>query len=292
MEAPTISALLRELRDRFREAGSETPDLDARLLMEAALELDRAGFILRGAEPMEEGALHRILAWAERRCAGEPVHRILGRRAFASHEFALSPETLEPRPDTETLVDLASLAMAERGRGPVLFADIGTGSGAIAVSLLHRFPEATCVAVDLSPGALATACENAASAGVEARFWPLASDYLAALGARLDLVVSNPPYIPTGELAGLDVGVRRFDPTLALDGGADGLVAYRRIVEEARDLLGEDGDLLFEIGRGQEGDVEALARSGGFQLHRADRDLGGIVRALWFRRDNAPVFSA
>ncbi len=153
--------------------------------------------------------------------------------------------------------------------------------------LLSRFPGSRCVAVDLSLGALATAARNAADAGVADRFLPLNADYLSALGRPLDCVVSNPPYIPTGELGGLDAGVRRFDPALALDGGPDGLDAYRRIVREAAALLPDGGDLLFEIGRGQGEDVGRLAGEAGFRTQAMRADLSAITRALWFQRDSA-----
>ncbi|WP_294643450.1 peptide chain release factor N(5)-glutamine methyltransferase [uncultured Aureimonas sp.] len=283
---PTVSSLLGDLRARLRAANIASADLDARLLVAAALELDAAGLILRAGDPVDTEAAARIEAMAERRLAFEPVHRILGHRAFGEHEFALSPDTLEPRPDTEALVDLACEVLARRGGGPLLFADVGTGTGAIAVCLLSRLPQARGIAIDLSEGALATAVRNAGAAGVADRFWPLRADYLSALRPPLDAVVSNPPYIPTADLDGLDPGVRRFDPALALDGGADGLDAYRRIVEEAARLLPAGGELLLEIGRGQEHDVARLAEAAGFHAMEWRSDLPGIVRALWFRRDS------
>lgn len=284
--APTVGSLLGDLRARLRAAGLASADLDARLLLAAALDLDAAGLILRAGDPVDAEAAARLEAMAERRLTFEPVHRILGHRAFGEHEFALSPETLEPRPDTEALVDLACEVLKRRGDGPLLFADVGTGTGAIAVCLLSRLPRSRGIAIDLAEGALATAARNAASAGVADRFWPLRADYLSALGHPLDAVISNPPYIPTADLEGLDPGVRQFDPALALDGGADGLDAYRRIVEEAARLLPAGGELLLEIGRGQEHDVSGLAEAAGFVSMETRSDLAGIVRALWFRRDS------
>nr|WP_209735614.1 peptide chain release factor N(5)-glutamine methyltransferase [Aureimonas populi] len=279
--AETLGALLARARARLRAGGLESPDLDARLLAQEALGLDAAGLFLRAPEPVEPGRAARFDALLARRLAGEPVHRILGRRDFFAHEFELSADTLEPRPDTEVLVELA--ARAFRGlREDILFADVGTGSGAIAVSLLALFPRAQGLALDLAEGALATARRNADQAGVRARFHPVASDYLSAIGGRLDAIVSNPPYIPSADIAGLDAHVREHDPRLALDGGPDGLDAYRRIVDEARGLLGEGGALLLEIGAGQAGDVTGLAEAAGFELCEHAADLGGHVRALWF----------
>lgn len=290
----SVAARLAEMRQRFRRADLATPDLDARLLVGAALGLDAAGLILRAADPVPPDAAARLDEMARRRLAGEPVYRILGRRFFFDHEFALSPETLEPRPDTEILVALAdrALRLAEAGAGrPLLFADIGTGTGAIGVSLLALQAGRRCLAVDIAEGALATACANAAAAGVGSRFLPLLADYLSGVGAgTLDAIVSNPPYIPSRDIEGLAVEVRRFDPMPALDGGADGLVAYRRIAAEAALCLRPGGDLLFEIGIGQEGDVGAICRAAGFEFVAGEVDLGEIPRVLWFRRDNRSEF--
>ncbi|WP_210171787.1 peptide chain release factor N(5)-glutamine methyltransferase [Aureimonas sp. AU12] len=290
----SVADCLAGLRQRFRTASLATPDLDARLLVGAALELDAAGLILRAADPVSPEVAARLDAMARRRLAGEPVHRILGRRFFFDHEFALSPETLEPRPDTEILVALTDrafrIAEAESDR-PLVFADIGTGTGAIGVSLLAMQSRRRCLAVDIAEEALTTARINAAAAGVGERFLPLRSDYLSAVGAgTLDAVVSNPPYIPSRDIDGLDVEVRRFDPMLALDGGADGLSAYRRIAAEAAFCLRPGGDLLLEIGIGQEGDVGIICRAAGFELVAGEVDLGQILRALWFRRDNSSEF--
>lgn len=275
-----------EARARLAEAGCGEAELDARLLAMAAFALDRSALLLRASAPVDGPARTRFRRLVERRALGEPVHRILGRRAFYEHEFALSPETLEPRPDTEVLVELAARVIRLRGRPDLLFADLGTGTGAIAVSLLALFPAATALAVDLSAGALQTARVNAEAAGVAARFLPVAGDYLSAFGASLDMVVSNPPYIPSGEIETLAREVRRHDPMLALDGGPDGLSAYRAIASAVGAGPTVPRDVLFEIGAGQADDVAAIMVSAGYDLADSARDLGGHVRALWFSRDS------
>ncbi|WP_185983682.1 peptide chain release factor N(5)-glutamine methyltransferase [Aureimonas mangrovi] len=280
---PSLGEILRMARERLRAAGGATPDLDVELLAREAFAATRAELRLRAAETPNSDTLAVFEALLARREAREPVHRILGRRAFYDHEFALSPETLEPRPDTEALVELAARALRESDKDAPLIADLGTGSGAIAVSLLALFPKARCIAVDLSPGALVTARSNSQDAGVASRFWPVAADYLAPIADRLDLVVSNPPYIPTSDILRLDRDVREFDPHLALDGGEDGLDAYRAI---ARQLSGSTfgvPDVLFEIGAGQLQDVCAIMEDAGWALHEVAADLGGVERALWFR---------
>lgn len=282
--APTLGRLVAEARRRL--AGIETGDLDARLLVGDAAGLDAAGLILRSGDPAPVDLAALVEARLARRLAGEPTHRILGRRAFYAHDFALSPDTLEPRPDTEVLVELCRPAIERHiaARGACRFADFGTGTGAIAVSLLALYPQAHCLAIDVAPGALAMAAENARAAGVAARFRPVASDYGAAIDEPLDLIVSNPPYIPTGEIEGLSADVRRFDPVLALDGGPDGLDAYRRIAEDAARLLRAEGDVLVEIGQGQASDVTECFGRQGLGLAASARDLAGIERALGFRR--------
>ncbi|MEF2074324.1 peptide chain release factor N(5)-glutamine methyltransferase [Consotaella aegiceratis] len=288
---PTLAEVLAETRRRFAEASLATPDLDARLLVGAAFDVDRAGLILRGQDLAPQTGLDRLQPHVERRLRGEPVHRILGRRAFYDHEFRLSPETLEPRPDTEILVDLSLKALAEvvAAKGQCVFADVGTGTGAIAVSLLAAVPQAEAIAIDLSFGALLTARVNAQEAGVADRFLPVQGDYLAALAAPLDVVVANPPYIEHDEIGRLDPQVRDFDPHLALDGGPDGLDAYRALAGQAPHILMDTGSVLVEIGLAQGRAVKNLFAQSGFSCAMALQDLAGVERALWFRRGGVPM---
>lgn len=278
--------MLAELRATLRSADVETPEADARLMLAAALGCDAGGLILRSAEPVGPAAAAQVSAMAARRLQGEPVHRILGRRAFYAHDFALSPETLEPRPDTEALVDLcrAPIAAVIAERGSCLLADVGTGTGAIAVSLLALYPALEVLAIDLSPGALVTARDNAAAAGVAGRFHALAADYLSAVAAPLDMVVSNPPYIRSGDIAGLSREVRDFDPRLALDGGADGLDAYRALARQSAAVLRRPGHALMEIGQGQAPEVCEIFSAHGLVLAASSDDLAGTTRAMWFRQ--------
>ena len=279
--------LLAALRARLRDAGIDNPDSDARLLLSAVLGCDAGGLILRAGETVDDAARTQLAALTARRAAGEPVHRILGRRAFYDHDFALSPETLEPRADTEALVELCRqpIEMVLAERGSCLIADVGTGTGAIAVSLLALYPEVQALAIDLSPAALVTARANALAAGVAMRFYAVASDYLSAVGAPLDIVVSNPPYIRSGDIGGLSREVRDFDPRLALDGGADGLDAYRVLACQASGLLCASGHAVMEIGQGQASDVCKIFSRRGLGLAATKDDLGGVERALWFRRE-------
>lgn len=281
------AGLLRGAGARFREAGLDTPDLDARLLLAECLGLEPGILAANAHVLVPDEAQARFAQWVDRRLAREPVYRIVGRRPFYEHDFLLSPGTLEPRSDTEILVDAArrELDTVLRRRRAARFCDIGTGTGAIAVSLLALFPAATGIAVDISDDALATAGENARRAGVADRLALRRSDYLAGVDGPLELVLSNPPYIPSSQIASLAPEVRGHDPRLALDGGPDGLDAYRAIAAQAPHVLTEDGALLLEIGAGQGPDVRAIVCDGHrFVFEGATRDLRGIERVLRFRR--------
>lgn len=284
-EGPTIGELFAGARAELAAAGIDSAAADARILVMDSLALTAADLHLRSGERPSQ-PVEPLRARLLRRIAGEPVHRILGSRAFYAHEFALSADTLEPRPDTEALVELAIETLSARfGRQtPFLFADIGTGTGAIAVSLLAEFSLAECIAVDISRGALETALGNARQAGVEARFRPLVSDYLSAIPCPVDAIVSNPPYIPSQDIDALDIGVRLYDPRRALDGGPDGLDAYRALARGSADAMRSDGEMLLEIGAGQGPDVRGLMEAAGLTFVTSAMDLGGHERALLFRR--------
>ncbi|MQT12177.1 peptide chain release factor N(5)-glutamine methyltransferase [Rhizobiales bacterium Sp-1] len=278
-----LSVVLADVRARFRAAGLDTPDLDARLLVAEAAGLDPDRIVLGGDRPLDADECARAEALAARRLAGEPVGRILGRREFWGLTFRLSADTLEPRPDTETLVE-AALALVRDRQALLRFADVGTGTGAIAVALLTELPNAAALAIDLAPGALATARENAVAAGVGSRFFPAVADFATTLAVGLDFVISNPPYIRTAEIGRLAEEVRRFDPLRALDGGADGLEPYRLIANEAFRALRHDGHLLVEIGWDQEGDVRSILGAAGFVEIGTRFDLGGRARVVSGRR--------
>jgi len=229
----------------------------------------------------------KLEAFARRRLAGEPVARILGLKEFWGLPFRLSTETLVPRPDTETVVELAleMLCALPHSTGPARIADIGTGSGAILLSLLSELPDAIGVGTDISPAALMTASQNAAELGMMSRAGFVACNYAAALLGGFDLIVSNPPYIRSTDVAGLAVEVRDHDPHRALDGGADGLNAYRDLIPEAARLLKPGGALVVEAGIGQSGDIEAFMTAAGLTIAGAPRtDLGGVARAVGGRK--------
>jgi release factor glutamine methyltransferase len=281
-DGATIAALRRAVARRFREAGLDTPDLDARLIVGHVLGLDHAGLMRESERPLGPRTLAGIDALAARRLAGEPVARILGVKEFWGLPFAVTPAVLVPRPETETVVEtaLARLDAADARERPLRIVDLGTGSGAILVALLHELPQAFGVGTDCSVAAIETARENARRLGVAPRAAFFACDFGAALGGGFDLVVANPPYIATPEIGTLAREVRDFDPLAALDGGADGLTAYRTIVADAGRLLAPGAFLVLEVGAGQSDAVSALSGAAGLTAVAATPDLAGIPRVV------------
>lgn len=275
-----VSEALAMLAAALEEADVEDARLEARHLLMAALGVDLAGLILRESQPLGAAAAtaNALLA---RRSAHEPLSRILGRRAFHGLDLALNAATLDPRPDTETLVEavLAHVAAEVRAEAPLRILDLGTGTGAILLALLTQLPQATGLGVDIADEAVHMAAENARHHGLEARAAFRCGDLMAGLADRFDILVSNPPYIPSGEIAGLEPEVRFHDPHLALDGGADGLDFYRRILASLEGNLVPGGLLAFEVGFGQ---AEAVAGmlAADFTEIAIRRDLGGIERVV------------
>ncbi|QQN64715.1 peptide chain release factor N(5)-glutamine methyltransferase [Bradyrhizobium diazoefficiens] len=283
----SIESARRALSARLQAAGFEEPALDARLLVGAALGLDLTGLIAQAARHLTPEEAVRLEGFAQRRLAHEPVARILGVREFWGLPFRLSEATLVPRPDTETVVELALEIFRERtiAGGRPRIADIGTGSGAILLALLHEIPEAFGVGTDLSLTALGTAKGNAAVLGLADRAAFVACSYAAALSGPFDLIVSNPPYIPAGEIPKLSIEVREHDPHLALDGGNDGYDAYRALIPQATELLAPGGGLVVEAGHGQAADIETLMAAAALSIDRPPKaDLGGIPRAVSARK--------
>lgn len=274
-------AMRREAVLRLREAGIENPDADARLLLCHAAGFDAGkliAFETNEADAEVVSAFEQLLA---RRIAGEPVARITGYKEFWSLPFALNGDTLVPRPETETLVE-AALAEFPARDIPLRVLDLGTGTGALLAAILSERPRAAGVAIDRSERALRIARDNFGRLGLDNRAHFVCGNWTATLAARFDLVVSNPPYIAVEELALLSPEVRDHDPRLALDGGADGLDAYRAIVNRLPVHLAEKGIAVLELGHGQEPAVsDIVRRTDGIEVRGpARKDLSGIPRAL------------
>lgn len=280
----TLGSLLGDARRRLMEAGFDDSALEARLLVEHFTGTERKDAIVSPHLVIDESSAAALGAALARRLAGEPVYRIIGQREFYGLPLTLSPDTLEPRPDTEALVELARQAasgiVARKGTCKIL--DLGTGTGAVALALLSVLPEATAVGVDISPDALVTATANADLNDYGARFSALQSDWMAQVEGEFDLIVSNPPYIPTADVDGLDRSVREHDPLRALDGGEDGFHFYRLTAQDAHRHLAPKGAIAVEIGYNQKAEAIELFQKHGFALVDSACDLGGRDRALLF----------
>jgi release factor glutamine methyltransferase len=272
------------IREAFEAAGVDDAGLEAMLLVEHVTGLGRVDRITRPTVMLGPEQLETLNALATRRIAGEPVFRIIGKREFYGLELELSPETLEPRPDTEILAErairLAKDVVGRQGKCSIL--DIGTGTGAIALAALANVPEAQATGSDISRQALETACRNAALHGLEKRFRVVHSDWFSKISGRFDVIVSNPPYIRSADIETLAPEVRDHDPRAALDGGADGLDAYRRLAAGCRNFIAKSGHIALETGFDQKDDVSALFAKGGYRLVASARDLGGNDRVLVF----------
>lgn len=283
----TVGDAVRELTDAFRQGGIESAGLDARRLVTAATGLAGEALIREPDHPLDPTARMRLRKWRRRRLAHEPVSRILGQRAFYGRDFTISADVLDPRPETETVVEAALAVIDDIGLGtadrPGHVLDIGVGSGAIVVTLLAERPLLYGTGIDVSDAALAIARMNAEGLGVSARLTLCHGRTTAVRDRRYDLVIANPPYIPTSDLARLDPDVLDYDPRLALDGGADGLDIYREIFSSLA-TAGADCPLVLEVGDGQAEAVAELARvlwpAASTAAARFVPDLGGRRRGV------------
>ena len=278
----SIEEAVRLIGQSFKTAGIETPEVDARLLLGHALRLDRAQLIAQSDRLLEAREIDAVSALAARRLKREPVARIQGAKEFWSLPLAVTPDVLVPRPDTETVVEAALDFVARGGlrMEKLRILDIGTGSGAILLALLSELPNALGLGTDISAAAAEVARANAERNKLAARCDFVVCDIAAGVQGKFDLIVANLPYVARGDIATLAPEVRGYDPAIALDGGNDGLTAYRAIAAEAPRLLAEGARLIVELGAGQEPAVAALFTNAGLRVTGVRKDLAGIARAL------------
>ncbi len=280
-----VAAALRDAAGRLKAAGCDTPRLDAVLLLAQALGITPDRVRLSPDMKLDADAAARFAAMLMRRAAREPVSHILGRREFWGLDFKVSPAVLDPRPDSETLVQAALDAVPDR-KAALRLVDFGTGSGCLLLALLHELPKATGLGVDASGAALDVARDNAARLGLAERANFMLGDWGAGLAGPFDILISNPPYIETAAIAGLADDVRKHEPLSALDGGADGLDCYRRLIPDMARLAAGNAILALEVGQGQADAVAGLLASlGGVNPAGIARihDLGGVARVVQAR---------
>ena len=265
------------------QAGVENARFEAQLLLGLALHVPRSSVVGRTHPPLTEWQQARFAELVERRKARVPFAYLRGTQEFYGLEFGVTPDVLIPRPETELLVELALERAKEllQTQSTVLLADVGTGSGCIPVAILKYQGRARAIAVDLSAEALNIAAQNALRHQVADRLRLVQADLLTGASAnRLDIIVSNPPYIPSEDVDALQPEVARYEPRLALDGGTDGLFPYRRLIQQAKNALKPGGRLWMEVGQGQAQDVSALLWQAGYSEVQSHRDLAGIERAV------------
>ena len=281
----TIAAARREIIQILKQAGTESPELTADILIGFVIERDRIFVISRPEYQLDDASRARLGDITARRARGEPLQYITGEREFYGRAFYMTPDVLIPRPETEFLIETAvGLIRKNRERFPstIRLADVGTGSGCIAVSMLREIPDARCLAIDCSFPALTVAGKNARRHGVAGSMTPLCGDLFTGFASRecFDLILSNPPYVARMDYNILPVEVREFEPDLALFGGDDGLEIYRRLIPGSFERLAAGGYMLLELGAGQAVDVECMATEAGFVTEMVVKDLQGIPRCL------------
>lgn len=278
MMLPTVGSCIDAAAARLKAAGIDDPRRETRLLLAHALGVDQAVLLGHPERAVADG--DAFFALVERRAQGIPMAHILGRREFWSLEFVVTPDTLDPRPDSETVVSAALAAVAARRGEALSVLELGTGTGCLLLALLSELPRAEGIAVDISPAAAAVARTNARALGLDRRARFFVGDWADAVCGGFDLVVANPPYVPSGEIAGLQREVAQHEPRIALDGGGDGLHAYRRIVACLPGLLRPGGAAVVELGHGQREAVSALFRAAGLRVAGSAADLSGVARCL------------
>ena len=277
--AITVASAVATAADRLRRAGIADARREARLLVGVALGWDAARVLGFPETELTAAAGERLATMLARRAAREPISRILGHREFWSLQFELSPETLDPRPDSETLIEAALAALGDRSRAYRVL-DCGTGTGCLLLALLSELPQATGTGIDLSEGALETARRNAAALGLAARARFIRADWTDGLSGVWDVILANPPYVASDQIDGLEPEVARYEPRRALDGGVDGLAAYRALAPAIARGLAPGGLAAVEIGAGQTQEVTGIMAGAGLALRAVRHDLSGEDRCL------------
>jgi release factor glutamine methyltransferase len=279
----TVAEAVRAAAARLSAAGVPEARLESRVLAGEAFGLPREALLARGDQAARPEDMTRLDELVARRSGGEPTARLLGRQEFWSLEFGLGPETLIPRADSETIIELALAGIPDRA-APVRIVDFGTGSGCLLLALLSELPQAAGLGVDINAETLAVAARNAERLGLAGRASFQLGDWGRGLPGPFDLVVSNPPYIRDSDIAGLAKEVAGFEPRRALAGGADGLDCYRALAPVFARILAEGGLAVLEIGQGQADEVEAIMAAAGLTAAGRRADLAGIERGLSFTR--------
>ncbi|MDF1736864.1 MAG: peptide chain release factor N(5)-glutamine methyltransferase [Minwuia sp.] len=278
VEQETVGNLLDRATRQLRQAGLDSPRLDARVLLGKAMQCDPSSLLPGSAKPVSSSQVARFATLIQGRLARRPVSHLTGHREFYGREFTVTPDVLDPRPDSECVVELALQQMESSAAPQVL--DLGTGTGCLLLTLLAECPQAQGLGVDLSTAALAVAKANAIALKLQDRASFAQGEWLSGITERFDLIISNPPYIRSGDIRGLAPEVRCHEPHLALDGGQDGLTPYRILLPQLATHLKAEGVAILEHGQGQEVSIALLAEQSGLEIIATATDLGGINRGV------------
>jgi release factor glutamine methyltransferase len=270
---------------RLQQAKIESASLDARILLQHAVHINREELMGRPLASMTQAQMDHYKSLLEKRSQRQPVAQLIGKREFWGMDFRVTGDTLDPRPDSETLIEAVLAARPDRN-APIKILDLGTGTGCLILTLLKEYKNAVAVAVDRCAQALEVARGNAQALELEGRVQFVESNWCEKVQGVFDVVISNPPYIPSADIAGLETEVKKFEPMGALDGGVDGMDAYRAILSQIKKVLSPGGIAAFEIGFGQQQSLESLAKGAGMQLVSHRKDLSGVVRTLIFQSIN------
>lgn len=275
----TVGSAIQEAARRFESAGVTGAALDARLLVAHAIGAEPEILVTDPGRRLSDAERETLETLVRRRERREPISHLLGRREFWSLEFRVTADTLDPRPDSETLIEAALAAIEDRA-APLRILDLGTGTGCLLLALLSELPRARGVGIDISTAALAVARDNAAALGLGERAVFRQGDWGNGLTGRFDIIVANPPYVRRGDIAGLQPEIARFEPRQALDGGPDGLDCYRALSQHIRRLQTPGGFAAIEIGDGQDTEISGIFLNSGLEIQDAKDDLNGIRRCL------------
>ena len=275
-----LSELQKKITKILAEGGIETNSLDARIILKEIFNFDEKQLILNSDLKLSESKISKVQKIITRRLNYEPVSKIFGKRDFYNSTFSISGDVLDPRPETEHIVEIANNFILEKGYES--FIDLGTGSGCIILSILEENKNLTAVGVDISIDAINIAKKNSKDMKLEKRSSFLVSNWLSSIYCSYDLIISNPPYIPSGEIITLSKTVKNFDPLISLDGGQDGLKCYREIAQDINRVINKNGRVILEIGYNQAHDVIKIFESKEFKLLKIYNDINGLNRILTF----------
>lgn len=275
-----LSELQKKITKILAEGGIETNSLDARIILKEIFNFDEKELILNSDLILSESKISKVQKIITRRLNFEPVSKIFGKRDFYNSTFSISDDVLDPRPETENIVEIANNFILEKGYES--FIDLGTGSGCIILSILKENKNLTAVGVDISIDAINIAKKNSKDMNLEKRSSFLVSNWLSSIYSSYDLIISNPPYIPSDEIITLSKTVKNFDPLISLDGGQDGLKCYKEIAQDINRVINKNGRVILEIGYNQAHDVIKIFESKEFKLLKIYNDINGLNRILTF----------